>query len=100
MELGDQEFRQQAHEREVQRADNRDAGENVIKIIRSRLAGTNARDKTAVLAQVLSRLIGIENDGGIEEREEDDQPRIQRHISRLAVLEIARDRIDKFVTPL
>ena len=69
----DQQFRQQADGGDVGRADHRQAGQHVVEVFRRPLAGTDARQEAAVLAQVLRRLFRVEDDRGVEEAEEDDQ---------------------------
>src|SRR5690606_41948183 len=58
------------------------AGEHVVEVFGGPLARADTRDEAAVLLQVLSSFLRIEDDRGIEEREEDDPDRIKRHVHR------------------
>src|SRR5437588_5072667 len=51
---------------EVDGADQRDAGEDVIDEVRRAAAGTDAGNKAAVLAHVIGDVIRAEHDGDIE----------------------------------
>ena len=61
-----QNFRQHADDGQVGRANNGEPGQNIVQIIGSALAGTNAGDKSAVFAEIVSGLGRIENDGRVE----------------------------------
>src|SRR3546814_14323328 len=63
-----------------------DAGEDEIEIFRRALARPDARNESAVLLQIVGRLLGIEDHRRIEEAEEDDAERIERHVERRAML--------------
>src|SRR3989344_9222346 len=78
-------FGQHADKGQVRRADHGDAGEHIIQIGRRVLARTDAGDEAAILLQVLRRLFRVEDHGGVEEAEEDDAERIERHVQRLAM---------------
>ena len=70
-----QEFRQQADDGDIDRADHGQAGQHVVDVFRRPLARPDAGQVAAVLAQVLGRLVRIEDHRGVEEAEEDDQQR-------------------------
>src|SRR3546814_8736515 len=61
-----------------------DAGEDEIEIFRRALARPDARNESAVLLQIVGRLLGIEDHRRIEEAEEDD--RSEEHTSELQSL--------------
>src|SRR3546814_6418306 len=65
---------------------HRDASEDEIEIFRRALALPDARNESAVLLQIVGRLLGIEDHRRIEEAEEDDAERIERHVERRAML--------------
>ena len=75
LQLADQEFRQQTDQREVRSTNHRQAGKHEIEIFRRARAGTDAGHETAVLLQILGRLVRVEHHGGVEEAEEDDETR-------------------------
>src|SRR5215813_6444396 len=77
---GDQQFRQKADEGEIGGTDDRQTGEHIVEVLSRVLAGSVAWDETAVLLQIFRRIDGVEDDSGIEEGEEDDQPDIEREI--------------------
>ncbi len=81
--IADQEFRQQTHQREIEGADNRDAGQHIVDVFRGALTRTDARNEAAILLQVLRRLLRIEHDGGVEEGKENNQHHIKRKKQRL-----------------
>ena len=56
--------------RQEQRADQRDLGKNLGNKVRSRLAGTDARDGAVVLTEIIGHLNRIILDGHIEVREQ------------------------------
>jgi hypothetical protein len=74
-DAGDHDLRNQRQNRQIQAAHHRDLGQNLVHVVGGVLAGTNAGNESAVLAHVVRRFIGIENDGHVEEAEENDQTR-------------------------
>src|SRR3546814_1960391 len=76
-----------------------DAGEDEIEIFRRALARPDARNESAVLLQIVGRLLGIEDHRRIEEAEEDDAERIERHLERRAMLKRGGHR-DHRVAPV
>ena len=85
--IADQELRQQTDERQIEGADDGDAGQHIVDVFRRPLARADARNEAAILLQIVRRLLRIEHDRGVEEREEDDQRRIEEQEQRLAVAE-------------
>src|SRR5690606_16420329 len=81
--LRDHVLGQHADQRQVGGADHGDAGQHVVEVFGGALARADAGNEAAVLLQVLSGLLGVEHHRGVEEREEDDADRIERHVQRL-----------------
>ena len=59
-----------------------------------RLPGRMPGNEPAVLPHVLRDIIGIEDDRGVEVREEDDAGDVQQVVERHADAELLRDRVD------
>ena len=85
----DQGLRHQADQRNIDRPDHRQTREHIVQILCRTLAGPDAGQEAAIFAEVLRRIIGIEHDRGVEEREEDDQARLEDHEQRLTMLKLA-----------
>src|SRR4029077_5295044 len=64
--------------------------EHVIDVIARAMAGTDARNKAAILPHVVRYVRGIKHDRYLEVSEEDDADRIQQGIERLAPLELVQ----------
>src|ERR1700676_4381883 len=77
----------EAKNREINRADQGSSGQNLMHVIRSAAAGTNAGDEAAVLTHVVGCFVRIENDRDVKETEEDDQGHEEEHIKRLTALD-------------
>src|SRR3954471_16578279 len=75
--IGDQNFRQETNQREVAGADDRDAREYVVDVLRRALTGPDAGDEAAVLLQIVRGFSRIEHDRRIEKGEEDDERDIE-----------------------
>src|SRR6201993_3564913 len=73
----DQDLGQQANEGEAGPADDGDAGEHIVDVLRRALARPNARDEAAVLLQVVRGFRRVEHDRRIEKGEEDNEPDIE-----------------------
>ena len=69
---------------EIERADQRDAGEHVVDEVGGALAGTDAGDEATVLAHVVGDVVGAEDDGDIEICEEDDGDDLEDFVPGLA----------------
>src|SRR5690606_30224287 len=68
---------QQRDDREVDRARDGDPAEHVVDVLRRTRPRLDARDEGALLLQVLRQVDRVEDDGGVEVGEEDDQDRVQ-----------------------
>src|SRR6185369_13510437 len=88
---GDQELRQDADGREIDRADERDARQDPINVIAGLLPWTDARDEAAVFAHVVGRVDRIEDDRRVEVAEEDDADDLQQIVERLADADLIAD---------
>ena len=80
----DQHRRNDGDDDEVERADQRDAGEDIVDEVGGALAGADAGDEAAVLAHVVGDVVGTEDDGDIEVGEEDDGGDVEDHVPGLA----------------
>ena len=80
--LVDQDRRQGRDGREVQRAGERQAGEDAVEELGRRPAGPHARDEAAVLLQVVRLVDRVERDRRVEVGEEDDQDRLADQVGR------------------
>src|SRR5882762_9075833 len=89
--VGNQNLGDKADNREVDRAQHRDARKYVIDVFGGALAGTNARNETAMLFEIVGGLGRVEHDRGIEKREEHDQRQIEKQEQRAAVAELRGD---------
>ena len=88
---GDQELREDADQRQVERADERDARQHAVDVVRRLLARADAGDEAAVLAHVVGRVDRIEDDRRVEVAEEDDADDLQQVVERLADAQLAAD---------
>ena len=87
MKSGD-DVRQHGDAAEEERAAERDPVRHAPEELLGRLAGPDAGDEAAVLAQVVGGLVGPELERGVEVREEDDQPEVERPVQRDVVLAV------------
>src|SRR6185369_15761449 len=85
---------------QVQRSNQRNAGQNVIDVIRRSLARPDTGNEPAILLHVPGDLSGIEHDRHIEVGEEDDADAIEQRIERLAPVEVAHQLIDTRILAL
>src|SRR5262245_42275063 len=76
----DQELRQDADHRQIDRTYDRNACENVVNILRRLLTGPIAEDEATVLPEILGRFLRVEDDGCVEEAEENNQRDINEHM--------------------
>src|SRR4029077_12128033 len=84
MNAGDQPFRQQTNQREIDGADERQALQNLADVLAGGASRPDARNEPAILAHVVRELGRIENDADVEEREQNDQDDIDQVVERLA----------------
>src|SRR3954471_24167549 len=75
--------RDQGDETEVQRARQRDAGQDVGQVVLGRLARPDPGDEAAVLLHVVRHLFRVEGDRDVEIREEDDEQEEREHVQRV-----------------
>jgi hypothetical protein len=73
---GDDDGRQRGHRRQVERAGQRQAGQDAVQELGRRPAWPHPRDEAAVLLQVVRLVDRVERDRGVEVREEDDHDRL------------------------
>ena len=93
--LGHHVFRKHTDKGQIGRTNHGDPGEDIIKIIGGILARANAGNKSAVLLEIIGGLFGVEYNRRVEETEEDNARRVERHIERLAVRQILVERDDE-----
>ena len=79
----DKHFRQQTNSRQIQRANKGQTGQHMVDILSRARAGTDTRNKAAITLQIIRRVIRVEDNRGIEEAEENNTRRIERHIGGL-----------------
>src|SRR5260370_12417788 len=84
MDAGDQPFRQQTNQREIDRADEGQTLQNLADMFAGGASRPDARNETAILAHVVRELGRVEDDADIEEREQNDQDDVNQVIERLA----------------
>src|SRR3546814_5010441 len=60
--LGNQDLGQDADEGQIDGADDREAREDVVQIVRGVLSRSYARNEPTVLAQIIRRLLRVEQD--------------------------------------
>src|SRR5262249_28924758 len=83
--IRDQDFGNKTDNREIERADDRDARENVIDVFGSSLARANARNKAAVLLQIVRGLRRIEDDRSVKEGKKHDERDVENEEQRPAM---------------
>src|SRR4029077_5174920 len=97
MNAGDQPFRQQANQRQIDSADEGQALQNLADVLAGGAARPDARDETAILAHVVRKLGRIEDDTDVEEREQNDQDDVNQVVERLAEGDNLAEILDKRV---
>src|SRR6202167_778362 len=73
-------LRDQRNQNQVERADQRNPGEDVVDEIRSSLAGPDAGNKTSPLPHVVGNLVRIEHDRDIEVGEENNAQAVEQGV--------------------
>src|ERR1039457_6650501 len=86
----DHDVRDQAEDRKIDTAHDRDLGQDVVHVVGGIPAGANPRNESTVLAHVVGRFVGIENDRDVEEAEEDDARHKQHVVHGLAVPDVSQ----------
>ena len=86
-----QDFRNDTDDRQIDRTDHRNSGQDVIDIFRRAFARPDAGNEAAMLLQIVRGLGRIKNDRRIEEGEEHDQRNIQDQKQRTAVRKLGGD---------
>src|SRR6266481_7624076 len=84
MDAGDQPFRQQTNQRQIDRADKGQALQDLADVLAGGASRPDARNETAILAHVVRELGRIEDDADVEKREQNDQDDVNQVIERLA----------------
>src|SRR5215204_1514921 len=85
--LHNQELRQEANDHEIDSADGGDTSEDIVNVFRRAAARTDAGNEASMLLQLVGRVLRVEDDGRVEEREEDDEAAIEQHVQRLPLAE-------------
>src|ERR1019366_375730 len=85
VDAGDHDIRDQTENRQIDRADERDPGEDRVHVIRRAASRPNTRNEPAVLAHVISGFVWIENDRDVKETEENNQRDEHKHVKWLSV---------------
>src|SRR3954452_17805574 len=75
--------RDQGNQTEVERARQRDAGQDVGQVVLGRLARPDPGDEAAVLLHVVGHLLRVEGDRDVEVGEEDDEQEEREHVERV-----------------
>ena len=91
-ELTAQNFRQQAHQRQITGPEHKNTVHHIIKVILRALAGADAGNETILVFQILRHFLGLEgNVGCVEIRKEHDQRCEKQQIQRLTGAKIRQD---------
>src|SRR5262249_40951384 len=89
--VGNQNFWQKTDDRKIRGADDRNTRQHIVNVFCGALPGSYTRNKAAVLFQIVSGLGGIEYNGGIKEREKNDEPYIQNKKQWTSMSELSGD---------
>src|SRR5690606_32061130 len=82
LQVDEEEVRQDRDDRQVERTGGGDPGEHEVEVVSGRLAGADARHEAAVPLHVVRHVRGVERDGDVEVREEDDQQEVEGDVDR------------------
>src|SRR6476469_383054 len=83
----------ESHERderddgEVEGTRHGDSGQDVVEVLGRGSPGPDTRDESAVLLHVVRDLGRVERDRDVEEREEEDEGDVRRHVDRVVTLD-------------
>src|ERR1700735_2382321 len=83
MDTGNHPFRQQANDRQVHAANERQSRQNPVDMIRSIASRPNSRNKSAILSHIVRKLRGIENNSHVAKRKKDNQRNVNQGIERV-----------------
>src|SRR5258707_10711155 len=83
MDAGNQPFRQQTNQREIDGANERQALQNLADVLAGGTSRPDAGDETAILAHVVREFGRIEDNADVEEREQNDQNDVDQVVQRL-----------------
>ena len=81
---GNHPLRQQANNGKINPADQRQPRQDSVDVLRRVAPRPDPRNEPAVLAHVVRKLRGIENDPDVEEREQHDHRDVHDGVERLA----------------
>src|SRR5271169_2806371 len=84
VDSADQEGRDDGDDHEIKRADQRNAGEHVVDEVGGALAGADAGDESTIFAHIVGDVVGAEDDGDVEIREEDNGSDLEDFVPGLA----------------
>src|SRR5690348_18495555 len=92
---GDHPLGKQTNQGEINRADERQPLQNSADVLGSVAAGTDAWDESAVLAHIIRKLRGIENDPDVEKGKKQNHRDVDDRIERLAPGQAVLDGVHK-----
>src|ERR1700679_47531 len=95
VDSANQECRDDGDDDEVNSTDEGDAGEHIIDEVSGALAGADARNEATVLAHIVSDVVGTEDNGDVEVREEDDGADLKNFVPRFTRGDGAEDRTEE-----
>src|SRR5260370_10420459 len=95
VDSADEQGRNDGDDDEVERADQRDAGEHVVDEVGGEFAWADARDEAPVLAHVVGDVVGAEDDGDIKIGEENNCSDLEDLVPGFAGGDGAEDRAEE-----
>src|SRR5579863_4290970 len=72
------------NDNQIQRADQRNASQDFVDVIRGTLAGPDPRNESAILPHIVGNLIRVEDNRHVEIRKEDNPYGVQHRVERFA----------------
>src|SRR5438874_8214502 len=94
---GDHPLGEQANNRQVDSANQREAFQNLANVVGGGAAGPYSRDESTILAHIVGKLRGVEDDADVKERKDKNQRHVKERIERFAPLDIGLDSVHKSV---